>query len=124
MSRRVVGVTGANGFVGRRLCAQLEARGDTVVRWDLPDVNMLDTDAVNAAVSKARPSVVFYLAATGLAHERAHDPSVIDENVKISVNVVGGLRGGRKGQRGVDGGTGGVDGAVRGCGGAGGGDAL
>jgi GDP-4-dehydro-6-deoxy-D-mannose reductase len=55
-------VTGSAGFVGRHLCAHLEALGDTVVgvdRTDGPD--LLDGDAVDAALAEVRPDVVYHL---------------------------------------------------------------
>jgi len=85
---RVVAVTGAEGFVGRRLCARLVADGDQVEAWDLPGIDLLDPDSIRAAVARARPSVVFNLAATGLRHDKAHDPAVIDVNVRMMANLV------------------------------------
>jgi nucleoside-diphosphate-sugar epimerase len=70
------------------LCARLSAGGDRVEAWDLPSVDMLDAAAVCAAIDGARPSVVFHLAATGLTHDRSHDPSVIDENVRMTANLI------------------------------------
>jgi GDP-4-dehydro-6-deoxy-D-mannose reductase len=55
-------VTGSAGFVGRHLCAHLESHGDTVVgvdRTDGPD--LLDAEAVNAAIAEVRPDVVYHL---------------------------------------------------------------
>ena len=63
---RMVAVTGAEGFVGQRLCARLAVDGDQVEAWDLPGVDLLDPDSIGAAVGRARPSVVFNLAASTL----------------------------------------------------------
>jgi GDP-4-dehydro-6-deoxy-D-mannose reductase len=55
-------VTGSAGFVGRHLCAHLEALGDTVVGVDRatgPD--LLDAAAVAATVAEVRPDVVYHL---------------------------------------------------------------
>lgn len=88
MSGRVVAVTGALGFVGRRLCACLEERGEHVEAWDLPQIDLLDPAAIRAAVARTRPATVFNLAATGLRHEESHDPAVIDVNVRMMANLV------------------------------------
>ncbi len=55
-------VTGAGGFVGKRLVPLLEARGDEVFAHDL-DVDISDAAAIDAAVANARPEAVIHLAA-------------------------------------------------------------
>jgi GDP-4-dehydro-6-deoxy-D-mannose reductase len=69
--RRIM-VTGAGGFVGRRLCDALRSqkafvigagrRGDAVGQ-DGVDFDLLDASAVDAAISRARPDVIVHLAA-------------------------------------------------------------
>jgi GDP-4-dehydro-6-deoxy-D-mannose reductase len=58
-------VTGANGFVGRHLCAHLRASGDTVVGTDRttggPDLN--DADGLTSLFAAEAPEVVIHLAA-------------------------------------------------------------
>jgi GDP-4-dehydro-6-deoxy-D-mannose reductase len=55
-------VTGSAGFVGRHLCAHLEAHGDTVVGVDRSDgPDLLDADAVAATLAEVRPDVVYHL---------------------------------------------------------------
>jgi GDP-4-dehydro-6-deoxy-D-mannose reductase len=55
-------VTGSAGFVGRHLRAHLEAMGDSVVGVDRADgPDLLDADAVAAAVAEVRPEVVYHL---------------------------------------------------------------
>lgn len=56
-------VTGAQGFVGRHLCALLRASGDDVIAIDRvngPDIT--DADAVTTTFVEHRPDVVFHLA--------------------------------------------------------------
>jgi GDP-4-dehydro-6-deoxy-D-mannose reductase len=74
-------VTGANGFVGRHLCALLAARGHTVVPAGGPsqggDVLPLDLqDALNVAgvVDVARPDAVAHLAAQAFVPAAIADP--------------------------------------------------
>jgi dolichol-phosphate mannosyltransferase len=86
-------VTGAGGFVGANLAAGLAGAGHDVVAWVRPDsptwrldhlgdsvevvpVELLDGDAVDAAVRSARPDWVFHLAAHG-AYSWQRDPEVI-----------------------------------------------
>lgn len=62
-------MTGAEGFVGRHLCAHLRAVGDHVVAVDTAadvPVDVTDAGAVRGAVARGAPDVVFHLAA--LAH--------------------------------------------------------
>ncbi len=55
-------VTGSAGFVGRHLCAHLEAHGDTVVGVDRADgPDLLDAEAVTATLAEVRPDVVYHL---------------------------------------------------------------
>jgi GDP-4-dehydro-6-deoxy-D-mannose reductase len=59
-------ITGSAGFVGRHLSAHLHACGDEVIALDrhgADAVDITDAEAVRAAVSTARPQVVFHLAA-------------------------------------------------------------
>lgn len=53
-------VTGANGFVGLHLVAHLASCGDEVIE---SDTDILDRDAIIAAITGARPEVVYHLAA-------------------------------------------------------------
>lgn len=62
-ARRVrVLVTGAKGFVGRRVCRRLSAGGHEAVPLDLP-VDIADAPAVRDAVAASRPEAVLHLAA-------------------------------------------------------------
>jgi GDP-4-dehydro-6-deoxy-D-mannose reductase len=55
-------VTGAAGFVGRHLCAHLEAEGDAVVGVDRSDgPDLLDPDALTATLAEVAPDVVYHL---------------------------------------------------------------
>ena len=91
MGRSCVLLTGRNGFTGRYVAAELEAAGyDVVGLSDRPEpggarsinANLLDREAVAAAVVAVKPDVVLHLAAISFV---AHgDVSEIYE-----VNVVG-----------------------------------
>ena len=55
-------VTGGHGFAGPWLARHLAERGDEVVLAD-PSVDVTDADGLRQAVEKARPEVVYHLAA-------------------------------------------------------------
>jgi GDP-4-dehydro-6-deoxy-D-mannose reductase len=55
-------VTGAAGFVGRHLCAHLEAEGDAVVGVDRSEgPDLLDPDALATTLAEVAPDVVYHL---------------------------------------------------------------
>ncbi len=87
MSDRTVVITGAGGFVGARLRRGLETTGDRVLAWTRSDVDMLDPQAVHDGIATADPEVVIHLAATGVTHDRAHDPEIVAENLRMTVNL-------------------------------------
>jgi nucleoside-diphosphate-sugar epimerase len=76
-------VTGAGGFIGRRLVGALAREGAEVTGWTRPDVDLLDRAAVAAAMDALRPATVFHLASAGVGAARAHDPRVIAEDVAM-----------------------------------------
>lgn len=59
-------VTGSEGFIGRHLCAELEAHGCEVIRCDITGsaerLDITDGAAVQQALEKHRPDVIFNLA--------------------------------------------------------------
>ncbi len=64
-------VTGASGFVGRRLLPRLVAAGHTALGIDR-EVDIADAGALTAAVSRIRPDAVIHLAAlSSVAHSLA-----------------------------------------------------
>jgi len=74
-------VTGANGFVGRHLCAALEARGHTVVAagharhgGDVLPLDLQDALNVRGIVDVAHPDAVAHLAAQAFVPAALADP--------------------------------------------------
>lgn len=55
-------VTGAGGFVGRRLVASLRANGGDVRAWTRSDGDLRDSDAVRSALAEMKPDVIYHLA--------------------------------------------------------------
>jgi nucleoside-diphosphate-sugar epimerase len=62
-------VTGADGFVGRRLLARLAARGDEAIGSDRAELDVADAARVRAAVAAAQPDGVVHLAALSFVPE-------------------------------------------------------
>lgn len=67
-------VTGAAGFVGKRLCARLAASGAEVFGSDR-ELDVTDAARVRAAVAAARPNAIVHLAAISLVPEAEADPA-------------------------------------------------
>jgi nucleoside-diphosphate-sugar epimerase len=98
-------VTGAGGFVGANLAASLAAAGHDVVAWVRPGapawrldrlgdeveavpVELLDRDAVEAAVERAGADWVFHLAAHG-AYSWQRDPeTIMQTNLVATVHLL------------------------------------
>jgi len=69
-------VTGAAGFVGRRLQARLEAGGAQVIGTDV-ELDVGDAGRVADAVSAARPDAIVHLAAISFVPEAASNPEAV-----------------------------------------------
>lgn len=84
-------VTGASGFVGRHLVAAL---GDgPVVTPSRDALDLLDPDAVLAAVAEAAPETVFHLAAQASVGRSWEAPGeVIHENIAMTLTVLEAVR--------------------------------
>ncbi len=79
-------VTGASGFIGRRLSAMLCARGDEVVGWTRTMGDLRDGDAVTRALSDLRPTTIYHLAAGNAALTQA-DWTVPADEVRMLANL-------------------------------------
>ena len=83
-----VAVTGATGFIGKRLVAKLKSQGMHVICANRPTYDLLKPQPLQELFADKRPSTVFHLAAAGVTHDRAHDGSVIDENSRMISNLL------------------------------------
>jgi GDP-4-dehydro-6-deoxy-D-mannose reductase len=84
-------VTGASGFVGRHLIAAL---GDgPVVAPSREALDLLEAEAVAAAVAEASPAAVFHLAAQASVGRSWEAPAeVMGENILTTLNVLEAVR--------------------------------
>jgi GDP-4-dehydro-6-deoxy-D-mannose reductase len=87
MRRGPVVVTGAGGFIGRRLITALQTAGYMVHGWRRSDVELGDAAAVSRAMAAIAPTTVFHLASSGvLPHRQTEDCIALDE--AMTANVV------------------------------------
>lgn len=83
-------VTGAGGFIGKRLVRMLVEAGAEVTGWTRADLDLTDPAAVAFGLSSARPRTVFHLAATGLVG-RPEPAVALAENVAMCRNLAGAM---------------------------------
>ncbi|MGH9169312.1 MAG: GDP-mannose 4,6-dehydratase [Acidimicrobiales bacterium] len=81
-------VTGSSGFVGGWLSGHLRQLGDEVLKSD-KDVDITDGPAIAAAIKRARPEVVYHLAALAHVGRSWKDPAeTVRVNVTGTLNVL------------------------------------
>jgi len=84
-----VAVTGASGFIGRRLVGHLRACDVVeVFAWSRPGVDLLDRVSLHDAVTRDRPDTIFHLAAAGVSAARAHGIQVIAADLAMIQNLM------------------------------------
>jgi GDP-4-dehydro-6-deoxy-D-mannose reductase len=100
-------VTGADGFVGRHLCAALRERGDEVHAFGgptaaggLPPLEITDPAAVARAVEAARPEAVVHLAGFSSVGKSHQAPALtFTVNGAGALNVLAAVRDGARAAR-------------------------
>jgi len=90
-------VTGADGFVGRHLCAALRARGDDVIELGGPQapngVDVTESERVHSAFEAADPDAVVHLAGSAsVARSHDHPRAAFRVNTLGTVHVLGSVR--------------------------------
>ena len=82
MAAPTILVTGASGFVGRRLCAAIRTAmpNAQIVRADRTgdvdaELDITNADAVNALVARAAPTTLFHLAAIAAVSTATNNPA-------------------------------------------------
>jgi len=84
-----VAVTGASGFIGRRLVGHLRALDVAGVSpWSRPKVDLLDPVSLQNAATRDCPDTIFHLAAAGVSADRAHDAQVIASDLAMIQNLM------------------------------------
>ena len=84
-------ITGGTGMVGTALTAELQAAGyGQVIALSRRDADLTDPAQAEAAITAARPQVVYHLAARvhGLGGNLRTQGEVYLENIRINTNVV------------------------------------
>lgn len=79
-------IVGASGFVGGYLARELESAGHSVVKADLPELDLLNASQVEALIASHKPDAVVNLAAISSVGASWKKP-----DLTISVNVNGTL---------------------------------
>jgi GDP-4-dehydro-6-deoxy-D-mannose reductase len=94
-----VAVTGADGFVGRHLCAQLAARGDEVLAMSGPapgsasGIDVLDGAALRATLAPFRPEALVHLAGiSSVARSHEAPLEAFQVNALGTVNVCAAMK--------------------------------
>jgi len=98
-NRRALGrivITGANGFIGRRLAERLSGRRLEVKPWVRPQVDLLSAPSIIAAAARDAPDTVFHLAASGVSASNAHDPAVMFAEIRMMAGLIAHLREGTR----------------------------
>jgi GDP-4-dehydro-6-deoxy-D-mannose reductase len=87
-------ITGASGFAGGYLRAACEAAGDVVTAASRSaGADLREAAQAAAVVERARPDVVYHLAARAHVGESWRDPGgTLQDNVRIAVNLLEGVR--------------------------------
>lgn len=76
-------VVGAAGFVGKHLVRELESAGHSIVKADVPEVNLLNADQIDALIDGAKPDAVVNLAAISSVGASWKNPA---ETIRVNVN--------------------------------------
>ncbi len=83
-------VTGGAGFAGHHLLALL---GPDAVAPPREELDLLDPEAVRAALAAAEPELVVHLAALASVGRSWHDPrAAVTENIEMSLNLLEAVR--------------------------------
>lgn len=86
-------VTGGGGFAGRHLVAHLRERGEDPAAPSSGELDLLDADAVRAAVRELAPDAVFHLAALASVGRSWRAPrAALLQNLEMTLNVLEAVR--------------------------------
>ncbi|BCW90778.1 GDP-6-deoxy-D-mannose reductase [Alphaproteobacteria bacterium SO-S41] len=83
-----VAITGASGFIGKRLVRALRAADAVVIPLNRNAADIRDARAVSEAIAGAAPQIVFHLAALGVGDLFADQVGQLEANVLGTMNVL------------------------------------
>ena len=83
-------VTGGTGFIGSRVCAQLQEAGASVTAAGSSDADLIDPAATERLFERTRPQLVVHLAGEGggIAAHRRNPGRHLYANAAMALNVV------------------------------------
>ena len=90
LTDRRIFVTGAHGFLGKNVVAELLSRGAACTTPTRLNCDLLNPRDVDRDIQAARPDAVIHLAARvgGIGANRAHPGSFFYENMQMGMNVL------------------------------------
>ena len=89
MTRPRIYIAGHRGMVGSALCRRLEGEAD-LITWTREELDLLDRDAVFAALAEAKADVVIHAAARvgGILANDTYPVEFLGENLRLAQNVI------------------------------------
>lgn len=81
-------VTGASGFIGRRVFALAHARGAKVLSPRRSELDWTDSVAVRGFMAAAQPDAVIHLASPGVFAPDPNDPALIEQECAMMQNLL------------------------------------
>jgi len=83
-------VTGAHGFLGRRLCAALRERGLDPWAPTSSELDLLDRDAIRSSLQREQPALVFHLAARvgGIGANQLRPAELFHDNAIMGIQLL------------------------------------
>ncbi|MBP1626372.1 MAG: NAD-dependent epimerase/dehydratase [Holophagaceae bacterium] len=90
LNGRRIWVTGANGFLGKHVVAELETRGAVVLAPSSRDCDLMDPEAARRFIQAERPDGVIHMAAKvgGIGANRKHPGSFFYANMAMGLHLI------------------------------------
>lgn len=89
MTRPKIYIAGHRGMVGSALCRRLEGEAE-LITWTREELDLLDREAVFAALAEAKPDIVIHAAARvgGILANDTFPVEFLGENLRLAQNVI------------------------------------
>lgn len=81
-------VTGAAGFIGRQLVAQLQSAGVAVDAWSRSEIDLLNLDAVKSGLANGPPALIYHLASASVRPDSDRSSGCVTTEVGMVANIV------------------------------------